>query len=97
MTPHTTADNNNRDPLWNDGFDALYAEARAKGYVFHCSYQDLWFTPDELSECQSNGFFRWGVVNWKLKELPASKSTYRGQNRYTLYGEDRRKRDRRAK
>lgn len=46
----------------------LFKEAREKSLWFHCNYQDLWFSPDELEKHQSNGQFMWGAVNWQLKE-----------------------------
>lgn len=44
----------------------LFERARAEGLWFHCSYQDLWFTPDDLEAAHANGRFVWGAVNWKL-------------------------------
>lgn len=44
----------------------LFNQARREGLWFHCAYQDLWFTPDDLEAAQANGRFLWGAVNWKL-------------------------------
>jgi hypothetical protein len=79
------------------GITPLFERARKENLCFHCNYQDLWFTPDELQDLQSDGQFRWGAVNWTLLKLPANKTTYRGHNIYSLYGKDRRKKDRRSK
>jgi hypothetical protein len=46
----------------------LIVEAREKGLWLHCAYQDLWFNPDELKKAQSEGRFRWGLVNWELRD-----------------------------
>lgn len=47
---------------------ALIEQARAEGKWLWCNYQDLWFSPDQLTEQNNNGSFRWGVVNWKLRD-----------------------------
>lgn len=49
------------------GLAPLFEQARRDGLWFHSSYQDLWFSPDELERAQSNGFFIWGAVNWTLR------------------------------
>jgi len=46
----------------------LFAEAERDGKWFHCTYQDLWFSPRELRKAQSEGRFRWGPVNWTLRD-----------------------------
>lgn len=48
------------------GLAPMFAEAKKNGLWFHCNYQDLWFSPEELKEYQADGKFRWGAVNWKL-------------------------------
>jgi hypothetical protein len=47
---------------------ALLEEAETKGLWLYTSYQDLWFSPAQLREHQANGRFRWGVVNWRLRD-----------------------------
>jgi hypothetical protein len=81
--------------IWKEGLDYLFREARERNLCFHCSYQDLWFTPDELKSLQDAGSFQWGVANWKLLKLPANKQTYRGETVWTLYKQERRISDRR--
>lgn len=51
-----------------DALGALFDEARASGKWFWCRYQDLWFAPDDLEARQRNGTFRWGAVNWELRD-----------------------------
>lgn len=46
----------------------LFKQARDEGKWFWCHYQDLWFSPDQLESEQTNGKFRWGAVNWKLRD-----------------------------
>lgn len=48
--------------------EELIAQARAEGKWLWCHYQDLWFHPDALEKQQANGRFRWGPVNWKLRD-----------------------------
>jgi len=50
-----------------DSLEPMYKEAEEKGLWFHCSYQDLWFSPSELRKAQSKGRFIWGKKNWKLR------------------------------
>ena len=47
---------------------AMFDEAEKKGLWFFCNYQQLWFSPNKLREEQNNGRFRWGAVNWKLRD-----------------------------
>lgn len=49
------------------GLAPLFDDARQRGLWFHCSYQDLWFSPDELAAEHANGRFVWGTVSWKLR------------------------------
>lgn len=49
------------------GLQPLFDKAVKEGLWFHCVYQDLWFSPSELHEQQQAGRFRWGAVNWKLR------------------------------
>ena len=46
----------------------LIEEARRRGLWLHCTYQDLWFSPDQLEAENKNGKFRWGPVNWRLRD-----------------------------
>lgn len=46
----------------------LFEEARAKGLWFYNPYYSLWFSPDELEAEQRSGKFRWGPVNWQLRD-----------------------------
>jgi len=46
----------------------LIDEARKNGKWLWSSYQDLWFSPDDLEAENRAGRFRWGVVNWKLRD-----------------------------
>ena len=45
----------------------LIAQARQEGKWLHCSYQDMWFSPDELEKENSNGKFRWDSSNFQLR------------------------------
>lgn len=46
----------------------LIQRARDERKALWCSYQDLWFSPDELEKANDEGRFCWGVVNWKLRD-----------------------------
>lgn len=46
--------------------EPLFDKARAEGLWFFSTYQDLWFSPDELQEQHELGQFIWGPVNWQL-------------------------------
>lgn len=50
---------------WPDLF-AMMQKAKAEGLWFHCSDQDLWFSPEDLEKYWEKGSFRWGAANWKL-------------------------------
>lgn len=50
------------------GLQPLYERAKKEKLWFYCKYQDLWFTPDELMQYQSDGRFVWGAKNWELKD-----------------------------
>ncbi|MBK6639640.1 MAG: hypothetical protein IPH08_04060 [Rhodocyclaceae bacterium] len=45
----------------------MFAEARRDGLWFRCTYQDLWFSPDDLEAAQANGRFIWSAMNWELR------------------------------
>lgn len=53
---------------WREDLKALIEQARNEGKWLWCAYQDLWFSPDQLSAENANGKFVWGVVNWKLRD-----------------------------
>lgn len=46
----------------------LFKQARTEGKWFFSSYQQLWFSPDELEATQRAGRFRWGPDNWRLRD-----------------------------
>ena len=52
----------------NKEMEGLFKRAKEEGLWFWCHYQDLWFSPDELRKAQADGRFRWGAVNWKLRD-----------------------------
>ncbi len=56
----------------------LICKAEREGKWLHCNYQDLWFSPSELREHQAKGDFRWGPVNWTLRE-PSEKASAIGK------------------
>ncbi len=56
------------DVPWNNSLGEMFTRARREGLWFHCGYQDLWFSPDELEKAQASGRFRWGAVNWELRD-----------------------------
>lgn len=57
-----------------DDLQLMFEEAEDKGMWFFCAYQQLWFTPTELRQYQSEGHFRWGVQNWQLRDPSERKS-----------------------
>lgn len=50
------------------GLNALMDKAEAEGKWLWCNYQDIWFSPKQLREQNRNGKFRWGAVNWHLRD-----------------------------
>mgnify|MGYP001569389035 CR=1 FL=1 len=48
--------------------ESLLVEAEHKNLWLHCAYQDLWFSPEQLRRHQAEGRFRWGPVNWRLRQ-----------------------------
>ena len=46
----------------------LLQQARAEGKWLWTRYHDIWFSPDELESEQRKGNFRWGPVNWELRD-----------------------------
>lgn len=55
------------DPTNDPVMMSMFERARKEGLWFWCNYQDLWFSPDELSKRHKRGEFRWGPVNWELR------------------------------
>lgn len=51
-----------------EGPKEMIAEARRQGLWLHCPHQDLWFSPDRLERENRDGKFRWGPMNWKLRD-----------------------------
>jgi hypothetical protein len=48
--------------------NALIDKAEAEGKWLFCNYQQLWFSPAELRAHNANNRFRWGAVNWQLRD-----------------------------
>jgi hypothetical protein len=48
--------------------DNLIEQAKREGKWLYCCYQQLWFSPDELRAENEQGRFRWGTVNWQLRD-----------------------------
>lgn len=46
----------------------LIEEARRRRLWLYCRYQNLWFSPAELEAENANGKFRWGPVNFELRD-----------------------------
>ena len=46
----------------------LIESARGRGMWLWCSYQDLWFSPDELEAKNNQGKFLWGPINWVIRD-----------------------------
>ena len=51
-----------------DSLQQLIEKAREEKKWLYCYYQTLWFSPDELQDENEKGKFRWGVVNWELRD-----------------------------
>ncbi len=47
--------------------EPLFEKAKQDNLWLHSSYQDLWFSPEELEELQSQGKHLWWAENWVLK------------------------------
>lgn len=48
--------------------EPLIERAKKEGKWLWCRYQDLWFSPGELEKNMAEGRFRWGPVNWELRD-----------------------------
>jgi hypothetical protein len=46
----------------------MFDEALKSGKWFNSHYQDMWFSPKELSEYHAKGQLIWGPVNWTLRD-----------------------------
>lgn len=46
----------------------MFLEARQKGLWFKSTYQNLWFSPDELQHSHNSNKFVWGKANWTLAD-----------------------------
>jgi len=53
------------EPFVQELYD-MVEEARGLGALIHCSYQDLWWTPDEFKRALDDNKFHWGRVNFRL-------------------------------
>ena len=51
-----------------DSLQPLFERAEREGLWFNCSYQDLWFSPNELRELHKKSRFVWGAKNWSLRD-----------------------------
>lgn len=51
-----------------DGLRPLFEKAEKESLWFYSSYQQLWFSPQELREEHSKGRYMWGAVNWHLRD-----------------------------
>ena len=50
------------------GLEPLFKQAEQEGKWFYISYQQLWFSPQELRKEQAAGSFVWAACNWKLRD-----------------------------
>ena len=48
--------------------EPMFELAEKTGYWFFCSYQQMWFHPNELRQKQAEGYFIWGPANWILRD-----------------------------
>lgn len=55
-------------PVDMNALNALIDQAEAEKKWLWSRYQDLWFSPAQLREQNRNGKFRWGAVNFKLRD-----------------------------
>ncbi len=46
----------------------MVQQARREKKWLRCSYQNLWFSPNELEAHNKDGRFLWGPVNWELRD-----------------------------
>jgi hypothetical protein len=46
----------------------MFREAKSKKLWFYTSYQQIWFSPEELKAENKCGRFLWGAGNWELRD-----------------------------
>lgn len=46
----------------------LIERATREGKWLFCQYQGLWWSPAELAQCNANGRFLWGAINFELRD-----------------------------
>lgn len=51
-----------------DAMDQLFVRAESEGLWFFSPYQHLWFSTTQLKRHRANGRYRWGAVNWELRD-----------------------------
>jgi len=56
------------DADWKLELKTLIEQARVERKWLFCSYQGLWFSPDQLEQAHREGRFMWGAVNWQLRD-----------------------------
>jgi len=49
------------------GLEPLFIKAEKEKLWFYASYQDSWFSPQELKEKHNENRFLWGACNWELR------------------------------
>ena len=52
----------------DDLMEEMFKDAYEDELWFYCSYQALWFSPDELKAAQQEGMFKWGAQNFTLRD-----------------------------
>ncbi len=55
-------------PMDRAAMDVLLAKAERDGLWLCSQYASVWFSPAELRDHQARGSFRWGPVNWTLRD-----------------------------
>lgn len=51
-----------------DELEPLFEKAEKEDLWFYCSYQNLWFSPDDLRKRHKNGQYIWSIDNWELRD-----------------------------
>lgn len=46
----------------------LADQAEREGLFLWTSYQDIWFSPSAIRAAWEEGRFRWGAINWSLRD-----------------------------
>ena len=52
----------------NEMMNLMIDSAEKQKMWMFCQYQALWFSPQELRKAQAEGRFRWGPVNWQIRD-----------------------------